>query len=182
MKPHILIAAALCITPLATAQTEPAQPETAPTETAPQEAAPPEIISCLGTARLLEVFSKGEAERLPNYTESAGARVQRQFPNTHLYLHAKYIERGDKSIGICQYSNHVGVVSNYVLNGVWADAADGECGGNHCVNGGYWRQEWIETLEAEDVEGEEYIYTCMYDTEDGRAFPSGRCGFSPEAP
>ena len=177
MKPHILLAVALCATPLAIAQTEPA-----PTQTSSQEASPSMITFCLGSNEMLDLFLKGETENIPRYSESAGARVQRQFPKTHVYLHAKYIERGDRSIGICQYSNHVGIVANYVLNGAWADAADGDCSGEYCARGGYWRQEWRETSEADDVEGQEYIYTCMRDNQDGRVFPSGQCGFSPGKP
>jgi len=94
-----------------------------------------------------------------------------------MYLHAKYIEVGDRSLGICQYTSHVGVVAAYVMQDVYADAGDGDCGSRYCVQDAYWRKEWAESSEAEDKPGFEHIYTCMRDRDDV-ASPSGACGFS----
>ena len=83
-------------------------------------------IACLTGLEMNRVFQAGDTDRLPGYEESAGARVQHQFPKTQLRGQAKYIEAGGKSLGICEYHNHVGVVSVFKL-AVVADASDGVC-------------------------------------------------------
>ncbi len=138
----------------------------------------PKVSSCIPAGKMLERFLAGETDDLPAYGEREGKRVQNQHPATHMYLHAKYIERGDTSIAICQYLNHTGVVASYAVRGAYADASDGNCGPEYCVQDAYWRKEWSTGSQEEDRPGEEYVYTCMRDNEDKIANPSGACGFS----
>ena len=165
-----MISPALKITAIATALLCASQIATAQT--------PERVISCIQSGDMLEHFLDEDTDDLPNYSEAEGARVQRQHPTTHMYLHAKYIERESGSATICQYFNNFGMVAAYVMLNTYADASDGECSPRYCVQGAYWRKEWTESHEADDKPGAEYIYTCMRDRPDGRAFPSGACGFS----
>jgi|GEM_PF-1992825 len=141
----------------------------------PQEA--PRVSSCIPAGEMLERFLSHDTADLPRYKEGISARVQRQHPKTRMYLHAKYIEASEGSFGICQYTTHIGVVASYGMSGVYADASDGTCGPGYCVQGAYWREEWVESFEEDDKAVREYIYTCMKDR-DGTAYPSGACGFS----
>jgi len=158
MKRLALFAATLCVTQLSVAQDN-------------------RPVACLTSAEMSRLFQAGDTSRLPNYSESTGARVQRQHPNTFLVAQSKYINWNNKPAAICQYSNHVGIVSNFLLGGVTADATDGACDDGSCTNGSYWRSEWTETFEKDDKPGREQIYVCVKDIE-GAAIPSGDCRFN----
>lgn len=162
-----MIGAALFASQIALAQTtaEPAQ------ETI-------KVSSCIPAGEMLERFLARDIDDLPHYNESVGKRLQRQHPTTHMYLHAKYNEGNGRSFAHCQYSNNAGLVASYGILDAYADATDGTCGPRYCVQGAYWRKEWSESSQEKDKPGLEYIYTCMRNLEDGRAVPSGACGFS----
>ena len=135
-----------------------------------------EYISCLTASEMSGLFQSGETSRLPNYSESAGARVQRQYPTTLLIAQAKFIDWDNKPAAICQYSNHVGIVANFLFAGPTADASDGACDDGSCAPDTYWRAEWAETSEKDDRPGKEKIYVCVKDV-DGAAYPSAGCNF-----
>ena len=93
-----------------------------------------------------------------------------------LIAQTKFINWGNKPVGICQYSNHVGIVSNFMLPGATADAVDGVCDDGSCKNGAYWRSEWAQTLEKDDRPGKEQIYVCVRNA-NGIDVPSADCLF-----
>ena len=138
----------------------------------------PRVISCLNADKLKDLFRNDGTIGLPHYREDVGARVQRQHPDTFMYLHTKYVAPEGRHLGICQYSNNVGIVAIYFVVNVQADATDGTSGADFCVGGAHWRKEWAESFEKDDKPGLEYTYTCMKDGESGQALPSGACGFS----
>ena len=70
---------------------------------------------CPTGSQAIEWFEDGRLSKLPNYSESAGARVQRQHPDTRMFAQAKFVFWDERSVGICQYSNHVGVVAQIAL-------------------------------------------------------------------
>ena len=86
------------------------------------------------------------------------------------------IRDSGKTVGICQYSNQLGIVANFSIRGVGADAADGACDDGSCADGSYWRAEWTETFEKDDRPGREKIKVCVKDVE-GIAVPSRTCRF-----
>jgi len=137
----------------------------------------PRVSACIPAGQMLERILEGDVNDLPRYREGIGALIQKQHPKTRMYLQAKYREVNDRTLGICQYTSHVGMVAAYVTSDVYADASDGECGPRYCVGGAYWRKEWAESSEADDKPGLEHTYVCMKDR-DGIANPSGACGFS----
>lgn len=153
------------------------------------QTAPPTRIACLGNADMAARFVSGDTASLPNYATSVGARVQRQHPNTALIGHTKYIDYENMPVGICVYSNHVGVVASFALRGALADAGDGACDDGSCLKGAYWRSEWIETDAEADRPGKEQLYVCMNNLGQ-TAIPSTDCLFNrppqqvaePEAP
>ncbi|MEO9968379.1 MAG: hypothetical protein ABJG15_00900 [Hyphomonadaceae bacterium] len=168
MKKLILIAAAICASNLAMGQTPPVD-------------AAPEPIKCLKGSEMAPLFQSGEAHKLPNYSESSGARVQRQYPDTALRGQAKHILQADgSSLGICEYSNHVGAVAVFLLGGAQADAYDEACDDGTCNDDDYWRSDWREHDAANDQPGQEMIKACYRDI-NGRAFQSAGCGFAPPA-
>ncbi|MEO9968380.1 MAG: hypothetical protein ABJG15_00905 [Hyphomonadaceae bacterium] len=166
LQSFAIIGTALCASQIALAQTPAAQDAV-------------QVSSCIPADEMLERFLARDIDDLPHYGEREGMRLQNQHQATHMYLHAKYIEGNDTSIAICQYANNAGVVASYAVRGAYADASDGNCGSQYCVQGAYWRKESSEASQEDDRPGEEYIYTCMRDLEDGRQVPSGACGFSP---
>ena len=137
----------------------------------------PSHIACLTNAEMTARFNTGETDRLPNYSQGAGARVQRQYPNTALIGQAKYINWDGKSLGLCLYSNHVGVVASFALRGALADADDEACDDGSCQNNAYWRSEWAESREEDDRPNREQIYVCMNDLGQA-AIPSTDCYFN----
>lgn len=169
MKKAYFIAAALCLSPPSLAQG--AQPSEATDASA-------EVITCLKGSEMRKVFASGDTARLPSYTESSGARVQRQHPNTRLIGQAKHIQQADgKTLGVCEYSNHVGFVAFFSFGGTQADAYDEACDNSTCKDGDYWRSEFRLSGEANDDANEDMIKACYRDI-DGMAFPSSLCGFT----
>ena len=165
-----MLAAALFASSVAIAQTsaEPAAPT-----------APSKFTKCLTGGEMNSLFQSGRAEQLPNYTESAGARVQRQYPKTRLYGQAKHSQvQGGGAFGICEYSNHIGIVAVFYLYNAQADAYDRACDDGSCHDGDYWRSDWRKADEAEDKPGQEMIKACYRDINDA-AFSSAGCGFTP---
>lgn len=146
-----------------------------PTPATAQEA--PAHLACLTNAEMAERFNTSNTSGLPNYSEGAGVRVQRQYPNTALIGQAKYINWDGKSLGLCLYSNHVGVVASFALRGALADAGDGACDDGSCRNNAYWRSEWAESREEDDRPDHEQIYVCMNDL-GPTAIPSTDCFFN----
>lgn len=162
MKIIYILAAALCVGQAAMAQDD-------------------NHIACLNNNDMSTLFQNGEASRLPNYSESAGARVQRQYPNTALISHAKYINWEGMTLGVCQYSNHIGIVANFIVGGgITADVSDEACDDGSCVRDAYWRSEWTESTPETDRPGKEQLYACMQNVE-GAAIPSINCRFNKPA-
>jgi len=169
MKKAYLIAAALCASQASFAQ---------PAQTSGVTDASPKVTTCFKGSEMRTVFASGDTARLPRYTESSGARVQRQYPNTRLAGQAKHIKLSDGStLGICEYSNHVGVVAFFALGSAQADAYDEACDNGTCNDGDYWRSEFRPSNEANDSADQKMIKACYRDI-DGMAFPSSRCGFT----
>ena len=133
---------------------------------------------CPTGSQAIEWFADGRLSELPNYSESAGARVQRQHPDTRMFAQAKFIFWDERSVGICQYSNHVGVVAQIALADAVTDAHDDKCDNGSCLNGSYWRSEWAESLPEQDKLGREQLHVCMQDIE-GVNYPSIGCRFLP---
>lgn len=158
----ITLAALACSTSPATAQAQPAEPAR---------------ISCLSNADMSARFRSGQLDGLPNLVIGVGARVQNQHPDTALIGQSKYIDFERVPVGICIYSNHVGVVASFALRGALADAGDGACDDGSCVNGAYWRSEWIEIREEDDKPGKEQLYVCMNNLGQ-TAIPSIDCLFN----
>jgi len=172
MKTVILFTASIFASQMCLAQTP---------ETSDGLDSPSEIITCLGGTEMNALFQSGEASILPRYAENVGARVQRQHPNTKLSGQAKHILQADgNTLGICEYSSHIGIVAVFLLGGAQADAYDETCDNGTCKNGDYWRDDWRASDEAEDQPGQETIKACYRDV-DGIAFPSAQCGFLPPA-
>lgn len=117
------------------------------------------------TAR--QAFETGAIKEWPFYAEAAGARVQRQYPDTRLLAQAKYMERNGQSAAICQYYNNIGLVVTMIVPGLTPGDIE---------EGGYWRQEFIESSADQDVAGQEMLDVCT-ETENGLAVPSVKCGF-----
>lgn len=141
----------------------------------------PSHIACLSNADMAARFQSGDTAGLPNYTTSAGARVQRQHPNTALIGQTKFIDWDGMTVGMCMYSNHVGLVASFALRGVLADAGDEACDDGSCLNGAYWRSEWTETLPEDDRPGKEQLYVCMNNLGQ-TAIPSTDCLFNRPPP
>ncbi len=171
MRKSILFAAMVCTSHIALAQT--------PTSPAPSTANSSNVTTCLKGSEMNPLFQSGKAKALPRYSEYSGARVQRQFPNTRLRGQAKHILQADgRSLGICEYSNHVSTVAAFLLGGAQADAYDEACDDGTCKDGDYWRSDWRQPDAENDQPGQEMIKACFRDV-NGTAFPSVGCGFAP---
>jgi len=170
MKKAYLIAAALCASQPSFAQAA---------QTSGATDAPPKVTTCFKGSEMRKVFASGETARLPRYTESSGARVQRQHPNTRLTGQAKHLKLSDGStLGICEYSNHVGYVAFFALGSAQADAYDEACDNGTCNDGDYWRSEFRPSNAANDSAASQEIIKACYRDVDGMAFPSSQCGFT----
>jgi len=166
MRKLIFAAAAVCAGQIAVAQT----PETPSEEQ--------EVVNCFTGAQMGGLFKSGQIKTLEGFKEGVGARVQRQFPNTRISGQAKHIRQADgRTLGICEYSSHIGNVGVFTLGSAQADAYDEACDNGTCEDGGYWRSDWREPDAAQDRPGQEMIKACYRDV-DGMAFPSSRCGFT----
>jgi len=169
MKKAYLIAAVLCASPPSFAQ---------PGQTSSATDASPKVTTCLRGSEMRTVFAAGDTAGLPSYTEAAGARVQRQHPNTRLIGQAKHLQQADgKALGICEYSNHVGIVAVFLLGDAKADAYDEACDNGTCSEGDYWRSEHMQTPDGSERENPAMIKACYRDI-DNTAYPSSRCGFT----
>lgn len=133
---------------------------------------------CVDGEEARELFLSNELAKAPNYSESAGARVQRQHPTTTMFGHAKYIDHQDDSptAMVCNYSNHVGSVAIYIGVGARTATPLDACDAGDCGAEPYWRQEYIESYPEQDQLGREQLYVCMFDR-DGVAYPNVGCGF-----
>ena len=122
-------------------------------------------------------FMDGTMEKWPNYSESHGARVQRQFPNTAFTgAQAKYVDWSSPGGASCQYYSHIGLVATSIVIGAERDPATPICNAQPCPEGPYWRAESTESTPDLDRPGKEKMWVCMEDQE-GLAVPSTGCGF-----
>lgn len=113
-------------------------------------------------------FDSGELQKMPDYYESHGARVQRQHPQTQLIGQSKFIEVDGRIVAACQYYNHIGLTAGFMV----FDTPKGDV-----LEGSYWRQEYIESNPSQDVPGAEMMDVCFADI-NGVAVPSVACGFT----
>lgn len=132
-----------------------------------------EPLGCLTEETARQQFASNSLSHLPNYTEGAGARVQRQHANTHLFGQAKHVAiSGGPSLGFCQYSNHVGLVVTYGFRIAGTlDPLQG-CRSAECRANPWWRTEYVESDPAD----KKLMQVCMVER-DGQAFPSLGCRF-----
>ncbi len=140
-----------------------------------------EAWSCPDAEAGQEDFYDGTMQKWPNYSEAAGSRVQHQHTNSaFVAAQAKYIDWGDRTAGLCQYYNHIGLVtSSMVMDAKRVDTV-ATCTELPCPSGPYWRYEFVESTPEQDKPGQEQMLVCMEDRE-GLAYPSAGCGFiSPE--
>ena len=138
-----------------------------------------ETWSCPDANTARSLFASGELQAIRNYSETDGARVQRQYPDTaFVAAHAKLIDwQGARPTAVCQYFNHVGLVSTFVvLDTRRADAAD-LCETIPCPESVYWRREYTASHAAEDMPGKEQILVCMEQRGDVE-WPSTKCAFA----
>ena len=134
---------------------------------------------CIDEEEARQLFLSGELAKANNYSESAGARVQRQHPETHMFAHAKYIDHGDgtDTAMICSYSNHVGLVAMYMaVNAKTLTPIESDCETKRCRRNPYWRKEYIKSYPHQDAAGKEQVYVCMVD-KGGVSYPSRKCMF-----
>ena len=126
------------------------------------------------TARLS--FESGEIQDWPNYSESHGARVQRQHPDTaFIGAQAKYLEANGRTGAICQYYNHIGLVSTMIALDVKKNPSTTSCE-SECTAGAYWRSEFRESSPDLEEPGKEQMEVCM-ENRGGLSYPSVACGF-----
>ena len=133
--------------------------------------------ACPNAEQGRELFLSGEMASWPNYSESHGARVQRQHPKTaFIGAQAKFIDWNGKSAAICQYYSHIGLVATSVVAGANRRSEVPLCKTDTCSGDLYWRYEFTESSPELDKKGEEQVMVCMADR-NGQAFPSTACGF-----
>jgi len=126
-----------------------------------------EIWSCPDGEFARKAYISGEIKTWPYYTDGPGARVQRQFPDTALIAHAKFIVAKRSSGAICQYYSHIGFTGTFYVVGAKKDKV---------LAPGYWRQEFRESTPEEDEPGKELMDVCMEKIK-GLAHPSIKCSF-----
>jgi len=137
-----------------------------------------ETWSCPDAEAGQSLFNSGEMKSLPNYAESAGARVQRQYPDTAFTgAQAKFIDWDERTLAICLYYSHIGVVASSAVLNSQRDDAVAICDKAPCPTGPYWRYEFTESDSKQDKPGREQMLVCMEDR-DGLAYPSAGCGFT----
>jgi hypothetical protein len=123
-------------------------------------------------------FADGSARDWPNYTDGAGARVQRQHPDTaFIGAQAKFIDWGDRTGAICQYFSHIGFVFTIVAMDLDRQSDIGTCQPGVSSDQPCWRKEYTESYEKDDQPGKEQMNVCVQII-DGEAFPSPNCPFT----
>jgi hypothetical protein len=136
------------------------------------------IWSCPDAQTARAAFADGSARDWPNYTDGAGARVQRQHPDTaFIGAQAKFIDWGDRTGAICQYYSHIGYVFTMVAMDLGRQPDVGACKSGISSDKPCWRKEYTESHEKDDQPGKELINVCMQII-DGEAFPSPDCPFT----
>lgn len=106
------------------------------------------------------------------YTESHGARVQREHPKTYLFGQTKYLQAYNGAV--CQYSNHVGLVFTLFYPNVEPVSKE-QCISDACSNYFFWREEWAESGPELDRQGYDRILVCV-EERSGIQYPSVACG------
>ena len=114
-----------------------------------------------------QAFQSEDAKNWPNYSDGLASRVQRQHPQTALMAQAKFIDWDERSVGLCQYYNHVGLVFTFAFS----DASKKETGDES-----FWRREWTESFPEQDKPGQEMMEVCM-ERSGNLETMSVRCGF-----
>ena len=162
MKKTVLMFAAMCTSVLST-----------------QAAAADGTFVCPADEVARTLFQSGKLSSYPNYSEPpfGGARVQKQFPKTYLFGQAKYISKNSKSAAICQYSNHVGLVAQFVVLNRQAGDLDKDCNTNQCEGVAHWRKEYEFSSPQEEKPGRKYIDVCVI-TKKGIDYPSTECEYA----
>ena len=135
-----------------------------------------ELNQCMEDEIARAFFATGALVAMPNYTEGPGARVQRQYHQTHMYGHAKFIGSSESGFAACAYSNHVGWVFIYGDKSVTPKRLDIDCDSDACKADPHWRLEFMESSPDLDKPGQEQIYVCV-ETKKGLDFPSIGCHF-----
>lgn len=128
---------------------------------------------CPGEDAVRVAFASGDVGAYPNYAEGGGARVQKQHPDTYIFGQAKTVAQNEgATVGICQYSNHVGVVAMFamIVKGT-VDPLEG-CPEHACRAKPWWRTEYVESDPADWT----LMQVCVVDR-NGLAMPSVGCGF-----
>jgi len=119
------------------------------------------------------IFNSGELTDRPGYFESAGSRVQREHPNTHIFGHAKFY--GFMNQVSCTYSNHVGLVFVVRKFGVTQRKSD-FCDDETCRIRPHWRSEWMRSKPEQDQKEMTHLDVCVVER-DGLDHPSTECAF-----
>lgn len=107
------------------------------------------------------------------YTESHGARVQREHPKTYLFGQTKYLQPYNGAV--CQYSNHVGLVFTLFYPNVEPVYKE-QCISDVCSDHFFWREEWAESSPELDKQGYDRILVCVEERSDIQ-YPSVECGY-----
>lgn len=128
-----------------------------------------EIWNCPSGEDARLAFISGEAKNWPNYSEGPGARVQRQHPDTALVPHAKFIDMGDRTFGVCQYYSHIGHTITFGKTGLTKASIKKK-------SKFYWRKEYTESYPKDDRPGREMMEVCM-EKKKKQASPSIKCSF-----
>jgi hypothetical protein len=130
-------------------------------------------LSCPSEEVAREQFTSRVLSQYPNYSEGGGARVQHQYPSTHLFGQAKHIAReGRGAVGLCQYSNHVGLVVTFAVPIEGTIEPLHGCDSAECRSKPWWRTEYMESDPAD----EKLMQVCVIDRND-ETFPSSDCRF-----
>ncbi|MEQ9505508.1 MAG: hypothetical protein RLO80_04505 [Hyphomonas sp.] len=133
---------------------------------------------CPDTGTAKAAFTDGSARDWPNYSDGAGARVQRQHPDTaFIGAQAKFIDWGDRTGAICQYYSHIGYVFTMVAMDLGRQQDTGTCEPGVSSETPCWRLEYTESFEKDDQPGKEQMNVCM-EVIDGESFPSPGCPFT----
>lgn len=136
------------------------------------------VFKCKSSEEARVEFQSGDLEALPFYDRSphGAARVQEEHPTTYLFSQSKHLIANGIKGAICQYSNHVGLVSTYYVMHMEPVLGINECNSDNCEGESHWRSEWMNPLTEDKNKSSEKIFVCVK-TLRGIEYPSSECHF-----